>query len=209
MLHFIFSYNAYKQSHRRLHFFFSSPFLLSRKFIRGAYILIICTKEWRLTNDDWRRRRRYVRKTLLGASQHEVVAIINWFFLSLTARPEESHPMRGKCWKTKRGGRLLPPGIGHKDEKKEEEKQRMTWRACSILPTMLLFSRCYVALFLDDGTGGRAAYAPLFVPTYPVYRCLLPVALSLFLLSSYGIPREFVSSTSSTGRCLRVENVIT
>lgn len=103
--------------------------------------------------------------------------------------------MWGKCWKTKRGDRLLPPGIGHKDEKKEEENQRMTWRACSILPTMLLFSRCYVALFLDDGTGGRAAYAPLFVPTYPVYRCLLPVALSLFLLSSYGIPRESVSST--------------
>lgn len=120
--------------------------------------------------------------------------------------------MREKCSKMKRNGWFLSSGIGHKDEKKEKENQRMTWQACSILPTTLLFSHCYVALFLDDGTGGRAAYAPLFVPIYPVYpiyRCLLPVALSLFLLSSYGIPRESVSSASSTGRCLRVENVIT
>lgn len=129
-------------------------------------------------NSDWRRRRQPFEDRGWQAG-HEMVAIILWFFLSLDARPEESHPMRGKCSKTKRGGRLLPPG--RKDKKKEKENRRMTRRARSILPTMLLFSRCYVALFLDyDGTGGRAAYAPLcsYISyiSLPLTRCALAIS---------------------------------
>jgi len=127
------------------------------------------------TTNSQRQRRRPVRKSLLGEPAWDGSNYYLIFFFLLTARSEESHPMRGKCSKTKRGGWFLPPGIGYKDEKKEKENQRMTWRACSILPTTLLFSRCYVALFLDDGTGGRAAYAPLFVPIYPIY----PISLLL------------------------------
>lgn len=78
----------------------------------------------------------------------------------------------------------------------------MTQPYCArgILPTLPpLFSRCCVALFLDyDGTGGGAAYTRLslflcIVGSYPPHSLSLSVSftlsLSLFLLSSYGIPR--------------------
>lgn len=106
-----------------------------------------------------------------------VVAIIFWLFLSLAARAlKKATRHAGKRWK--RGGRALsPPGMERRIRKKKKRsfagrEKRRTWtgkhaascRRCCFSGALLL---CCIALFLDYyRTGGRTAYALLFVSKY-------------------------------------------
>lgn len=92
----------------------------------------------------------------------------NYFLTFSLIRRTPWRKPRGEMLEERRSA-LSPPGMERKNKKKKRkrEKRRMSRQARSILPTMLLLWRCCIALFLDyDGTGGRVAYAPLFVLTH-------------------------------------------